>query len=260
MFERTELDSGVRVLSAHMPGQRSVSLGAWVAAGGRDEPADLCGASHFLEHLVFKGTPSRTALQIAEAFDAVGGDLNAFTSKEFTCFHARTLSDDLDLCVETIGDLMRNATLTPDDVDAERKVVLEEIAMHEDTPDDIIFDVFHEILWPDHALGRRVQGVPTTVEALTADALRQYYEGAYATGALVLSAAGDVDHARLVALAERAFGPKQVATGLRRPEPVPMGGPTLRIEERDIEQAHVVYGTRGIARDDERRWALAILN
>lgn len=259
-FERTVLRSGIRVLSARVPGQRSVSVGAWLAAGSRDEPAALCGVSHFLEHLVFKGTPSRSALQIAESFDAVGGDLNAYTTKEFTCFHARTLSEDLALCVSTIADIVRNASLAHDDVESERHVVLEEIASHEDTPDDIVFDMFHETLLPDQPLGRRVQGVPDAVAAMSADDIRGYHRAHYTTDPLVVGVAGDVDHATLVDLVRDSFGDAAVGTARREPARVESARGVLTVGERDVEQAHLVFGTQGIARDDPRRWALGILN
>jgi predicted Zn-dependent peptidase len=260
-FERSELPSGIRVVSEVVPGQRSVSFGVWVAAGSRDEASERSGVSHFIEHLVFKGTPSRSALAIAESFDAVGGDLNAYTTKEFTCFHARALGEDLPLCADTIADMVRNASLEPADVEAERSVVLEEIAMHEDTPDDIVFDVFCEEFWPEHPLGRRVQGTTETIEAVPREVVFDHYRAHYATAGIVVAAAGAVDHAELVSLVTRAFGDSPVPRGrARRATAPPHARPALVVRERDIEQAHIVYGAPGIAREDERRWALGVLN
>ena len=145
-YERTDLDSGIRILTERMPEVRSVTFGAWVGAGSRDEQPELSGATHFLEHLLFKGTPSRTAMDIAEAFDAVGGDTNAFTAKEFTCFYARTLDDDLPMSIEIISDMVQHSLLKEEDVTSERSVVLEEISMHEDAPDDIVYDLFTETI------------------------------------------------------------------------------------------------------------------
>ena len=259
-FDRTVLPSGVRVVSERLLGQRSVSIGAWVGTGSRDESKELNGATHFLEHLLFKGTPTRSALQIAQTFDAVGGDINAFTTREFTCFHARTLAGDLPLAMDTIADLVQHATLAPDDVEAERSVVLEEIAMHEDTPDDIVFDVFHETIWPDHPLGRRVQGVPDTVAAMSRDAIAGFFHDYYAPDNIVVAASGDIEHEHLLDLVQKAFArngrPRPARTTGTRPE---VTG-ALVVHERDIEQAHLVYGTQGIARSDERRWALGLLN
>jgi predicted Zn-dependent peptidase len=243
-----------------MPEQRSVSVGAWVAVGSRDESPDLNGATHFLEHLLFKGTPSRSALHIAQTFDAVGGDINAFTTREFTCFHARTLGSDLPLAMDTIADLVQHASLAPADVEAERSVVLEEIAMHEDTPDDIVFDVFHETLWPEHPLGRRVQGRSDTVERMPRDGIASFYTDCYTPDNIVVAASGDVEHDAIVDLVARAFGSSGTPKPPRAAGEAPQVAGTLAVHERDIEQAHLVYGTRGIPRNDERRWALGLLN
>ncbi|TMK84624.1 MAG: insulinase family protein, partial [Actinobacteria bacterium] len=259
-YDRTVLPSGVRVVSERLEGARSVSIGAWVGTGSRDESADLNGATHFLEHLLFKGTPSRSALEIAQSFDAIGGDINAFTTREFTCFHARTLGEDLPLALGTIGDLVQNASLAPDDVEAERSVVLEEIAMHEDTPDDIVFDVFHETIWPDHPLGRRVQGLPGTVEQMSREAIAGFFHRYYTGDNIVVAASGEVDHAQVVDLVDAAFRARATPRSIRAPgAPPPVAG-SLVVHERDIEQAHLVYGTQGIARSDGRRWALGLLN
>jgi len=259
-FDRTVLPSGVRVVSERLLGQRSVSIGAWVGTGSRDESKELNGATHFLEHLLFKGTPSRSALEIAQSFDAVGGDINAFTTRELTCFHARTLGQDIRLAMGTIADLVQHATLAPDDVEAERSVVLEEISMHEDTPDDIVFDVFHETIWPDHPLGRRVQGVPETVAAMSRDAIAGFFHEYYAPDNIVVAASGDIEHGELIDLVERAFESKGRPRPARTAGAPPMVEGTLVVHERDIEQAHLVYGTQGIPRGDDRRWALGLLN
>lgn len=259
-FDRTVLPSGVRVVSERLEGARSVSIGAWVGTGSRDEPAELNGATHFLEHLLFKGTPSRSALQIAQSFDAIGGDINAFTTREFTCFHARTVGEDLTLALDTIADLVLNASLAPDDVEAERSVVLEEIAMHEDTPDDIVFDVFHETVWPDHPLGRRVQGLPGTVEQMSRDAIADFFHRYYEGDNIVVAASGDVEHARIVELVGGAFRARSTPRPIRAPGAPPAAEGNLLVHERDIEQAHLVYGTQGIPRGDDRRWALGLLN
>jgi len=259
-FERTVLPSGVRVVTEQMPGQRSVSVGAWVGVGSRDEQAEVGGATHFLEHLLFKGTPSRSALEIAQAFDAVGGDINAFTTREFTCFHSRTLDEDLGLAMDTIADLVQHATLDPADVESERSVVLEEIAMHEDTPDDIVFDVFHETLWPAHPLGRRVQGFPATVAEMSRDQIASFFHGHYTGDNIVVAASGSVEHTQIVDLVSKEFGDRRAPKPLRTAGEAPSVTGTLAVHEREIEQAHVVYGTAGIPRTDDRRWALGLFN
>ncbi|HEX9713147.1 MAG TPA: pitrilysin family protein [Actinomycetota bacterium] len=258
-FRRTELPNGVRVLTEHLPGQRSASLGAWVGTGSRDEEPEAAGATHFLEHLVFKGTPTRSALQIAQDFDAIGGDLNAFTTKELTCFHARVLAKDVPMTLETIADMLQNATLTPDDVEAERSVVLEEIAMHEDTPDDIVYDVFHEALWAGHALGRRVQGYASTIEAMPRDVISSFYQAHYRPRGIVVSAAGAIEHDAFCDLVARCFPAARAAPPSRAGD-APVGTTSLEIVRRDIEQVHLVYGTPGLRRSDERRWAIGVLN
>jgi predicted Zn-dependent peptidase len=259
-YDRTVLPSGVRVVTERLDGARSVSVGAWVGTGSRDESPELNGATHFLEHLLFKGTPSRSALEIAQSFDAIGGDINAFTTRELTCFHARTLGEDLPLALGTIGDLVQNASLAPDDVEAERSVVLEEIAMHEDTPDDIVFDVFHETIWPEHPLGRRVQGLPGTVELMSRDAIAGFFHRYYTGDNIVVAASGEVDHERVVGLVADAFASRALPQPVRAPGAAPSVSGNLVVHERDIEQAHLVYGTQGIARADDRRWALGLMN
>jgi predicted Zn-dependent peptidase len=259
-YDRTVLPSGVRVVTERLDGARSVSVGAWVGTGSRDESPELNGATHFLEHLLFKGTPSRSALEIAQSFDAIGGDINAFTTRELTCFHARTLGEDLPLALGTLGDLVQNASLAPDDVEAERSVVLEEIAMHEDTPDDIVFDVFHETIWPEHPLGRRVQGLPGTVEQMSRDAIAGFFRRYYTGDNIVVAASGEVEHEHVVDLVVDAFTSRAMPQPVRAPGAPPSVTGSLVVHERDIEQAHLVYGTQGIARADDRRWALGLMN
>lgn len=261
-FRRSILPSGIRVVTEARPGLRSVEVGAWLGTGSRDEPAGMAGVTHFLEHLVFKGTRRRSAFEIARAFDAVGGDLNGFTTHEFTCLHARTMDDDVALAVDVISDMLRDALLAPDDVESERNVVLEEIAMHEDSPEDLVFDLFHETLWAPHPLGRRVQGDPATVRAMSRDAVEAWYRGTWSPDRLVVAAAGAVEHERVVDLVVRAFegAPPAPAAPLRPDDGVPPVRGALCVRERDIEQAHVVYGTEGIPRRDPRRWALGVLN
>ena len=164
---RTEFGSGLRVVTERMPSVRSVSLGFWVLAGSRDEAPRISGSSHFLEHLLFKGTSSRTALQIAENFDAVGGDVNAFTAKEYTCYYARVRDRDLEMAVDHFADMLQDSLIRKADLDAERQVILEEIHMHEDSPEDVVHDLFTETLWPEHPLGRPILGTVETVEAAT---------------------------------------------------------------------------------------------
>lgn len=261
-FERTDLDSGIRILTERMPGVRSVTLGAWVGAGSRDEPPRLAGATHFLEHLLFKGTESRSAADIAESFDGVGGDINAFTTKEFTCFYARTLDEDLPMAVEIVADMLQNSLLRQEDVEAERRVVLEEISMHEDTSDDHVHDLLQETIWGEHPLGRRVQGFAKTVGPMGREAIDGYYHRHYHAGNLVIAAAGSLEHQVLVDAVEKAFrgAPSGLPRVLRGEAEAPEVRGETAVRSRDIEQAHLAYGTRGLARNDPRRWALGVLN
>src|SRR5437016_6929353 len=176
---RTEFDSGLRIVTERVPGVRSVTLGVWVSAGSRDERPEIAGASHFLEHLLFKGTPSRSARDIAEAFEAVGGDLNAFTAKENTCFYARVLDRDLPMAVEHMCDMLQHSLLRSADFEAERQVILEEINMHEDSPDELIHDVFTETLWAGHPLGRPVLGTVKSITSTSRDQVKRSYTRLY---------------------------------------------------------------------------------
>jgi predicted Zn-dependent peptidase len=259
MFRRTDLPSGIRVITQRLPEQRSAAVGAWIACGSRHEPAELSGATHFLEHLLFKGTASRSALRIAQDFDAVGGDLNAFTTKEFTCVHARVLPEDAAMAVDTIGDMLVRARLDPADVESERNVVLEEISMHEDSPDDLVYDVFHRALWDGHALGRPVEGTARTVGEMDRDRIASFLSGYYVPAGIVVSAAGDVEHDRIVDLVGTSFDSPVSAPAPRATQAPPIPG-ALVAAPREIEQAHVLYGVPGLTRADPRRWSLWVLN
>jgi predicted Zn-dependent peptidase len=202
---RTTLPGGLRIITEAMPGVRSVSVGVWVPVGSRDETLGLAGTSHFLEHLLFKGTESRTALDIASAMDAVGGEFNAFTEKEHTCYYATVLDRDLPLAIDIICDVVLNATLTAQDVAVERSVVLEEIAMRDDDPADLVHDEFASTLFGDTPLGRPVLGTVASIGALNRRQISGYYKRRYTPDAMVVSVAGNVRHAEVAELVRRAF-------------------------------------------------------
>jgi predicted Zn-dependent peptidase len=264
VIRRTEYGSGLRVVTERVPGVRSVTLGFWAAVGSRDEPARIAGASHFLEHLLFKGTRSRTARDIAEAFDAVGGDLNAFTGREHTAFYARVLDVDLPMAVEHLADMLQDSLLRSEDLEAERQVILEEINMTNDSPDQLVHDLFAETLWEDHPLGRPVLGRAETVSATKRDQVRRFWKRHYVPHNLVIVAAGNVRHERLTSLIESYFetGPKirgrrsRVRDGGRPPG----ASGAVRVLRRDTEQAHICYGSSGLARRDTRRFAFGVVN
>ncbi len=264
---RTVLPGGLRVVTEAMPGVRSASIGVWVGVGSRDESPRLSGASHFLEHLLFKGTPSRSALDISVELDEVGGEFNAFTAKEYTCFHARVLDEDLPLAVDVLGDMITSSTLSDDDVEAEREVILDEIAMHDDDPDDVVSNLYAEQAWGTTPLGRPIAGTEASIRSLTSAQVRRYYRTRYTASNMVVAVAGNVDHASVVRLVRKAFGRADfLADADARPAPV---RPTARVRRtrpgevaasRPFEQVNLVLGVNGLVRTDERRYALGVLN
>jgi predicted Zn-dependent peptidase len=262
---RTVLPGGLRVVTEAMPGVRSISVGVWVPVGSRDESSDLAGTSHFLEHLLFKGTSSRSALDIASAMDAVGGEFNAFTEKEHTCFYATVLDRDLALAVDIVADVVLNATVTAQDVDVERSVVLEEIAMRDDDPADLVHDEFAAALFGDTPLGRPILGSVDSIGALTRRQIHGYYRRRYTPDAMVVSVAGNVEHAEVVRLVRRAFAghvdPARVPRAARPSADRPRRAPAQRVSvvADDTEQANLVLGVHGVSRHDERRFAAGVL-
>jgi predicted Zn-dependent peptidase len=262
--ERTELPGGLRVLTETMPGVLSATVGIWVGVGSRDETDAVAGSSHFLEHLLFKGTGSRSALEIATAMDAVGGEMNAFTAKEHTCYYANVLASDLPLAVTLLGDLVTDALNTAADLESERTVVLEEIAMRDDEPSDLVHDLFAETLFGGTALGRSVLGTVESIEALTRDDVDGWYRRRYTVPSVVVTAAGRVEHQQVLDLVAAAFGAR--LSGPARPAPLRTGdqaatGPArpTGLVRRRTEQTHLLLGSVGIGRLDERRYAAAVL-
>ncbi len=268
VVRRTILPGGLRVITEAMPTVRSVSFGVWVGVGSRDETPALAGSSHYLEHVLFKGTKRRDALEISAALDAVGGEMNAFTSKEYTCFYARVLDNDLPLAVDVISDMMTSSLVRTADVDSERGVILEEIAMHEDDPGDVVHDAFAEALFGDTPLGRPILGTVASINALQRTAINGYYRRRYRPENMVVAVAGNIDHAKVVRLVAKAFGTmlSDDAQVDRRPAPPRVGGrpPASRsgvsVVPRPTEQAHLVLGVPAFSRVDERRFALGVLN
>jgi predicted Zn-dependent peptidase len=266
VVRRTVLPSGLRVITEQIPGQRSATIGVWVGVGSRDESPQLHGCSHFLEHLLFKGTAERSALDISIALDAVGGEFNAFTAKEYTCFHARILDQDLPLAVDVLGDMVTASLITADDVDAERDVILDEIAMHDDDPDDVAHNLFSSLAWGDSPLGRPIAGTEATITAMTRDQIRRFYQRHYRPERMVVSVAGNVDHAKVVRLVRSSFsrrdflsttGEPVAARQTTKSRKVGVGTATAT---RQFEQVNVVLGVNGLTRSDPRRFALGVLN
>lgn len=264
---RTVLPSGLRIVTEQMAGARSATIGVWVDVGSRDETARLHGASHFLEHLLFKGTHERSALDISVELDAVGGEFNAFTAKEYTCFHARVLDEDLPLAVDVLGDMITGSVITPEDVEAEREVILDEIAMHDDDPDDVVHNLFAEQAWgPTSPLGRSIAGTTESIEGLDRGRIWRFYQRHYRPEHMVVSVAGSLDHATVVRDVRRAFGRGGWLDGTAEPVGPRTGAKRVRVRPgsvettRPFEQVNVVLGMEGLRRDDPRRFALGVLN
>ncbi len=254
----TTVDEGLTVVTEHMPDVRSVSAGFWVGTGSVDEAPAQSGASHFLEHLLFKGTPTRTARAIAESVDAVGGDLNAFTTKEYTTFYVRVLADDQDLGLDILSDIMWSPAFRPEEFESERQVILEEILMHADEPADLVHDVLASALFPGHPLGREVLGEQVTVSAMTVDQVAAFHAEHYRPGNIVVALAGHVDHDRVTdAIAARM--PRR-AGGHRPHRTAPMA-PSLRrvVLPRPTEQTHLLVASPAPDRDDDDRHVMTIV-
>ena len=259
---RTRLDSGLRIVTETLPALRSVSVGFWVGVGSRDEHNGEFGASHFLEHLLFKGTADRSAAEIAHAVESVGGDMNAFTAQEMTSFYVRVPDEQLDLALDILADVIWAPALRPDDVDAERNVILEEIRMRDDAPDDIVHNLFSGAMFPDHPLGREVLGSERSITGMASGSIARFHDRNYAPSAIVVAAAGNLEHdhvvdrisshpAALRSIPEVDLG--RSVEGLARARP-------RAVMTKAAEQVHVVVGTRGISRDDPDRYPLTVLN
>lgn len=258
-FERTTLDSGVTIVTEKMSEVRSVSCGFWFDVGARDEPDELAGTSHFLEHLLFKGTEKRSAKDIADAFDAVGGDVNAFTGKEYTCYYSRVLDQDLPMATDILADMITNSMIDATELESERKVILEEIAMHEDAPDELVHDLFFRSMWNDHPLGRPVLGFNQTISVVGRDQIAEYWRERYSPSNCVVAAAGNIEHGWLVETVEGVLGSSFGRRTLRSGEP-PQSVAGVSVHRRPTEQAHIIVGMPGLHRGHEDRHALALLD
>jgi predicted Zn-dependent peptidase len=268
VIQRSILPGGVRVLTEHIPGMRSATLGAWIGVGSRDETPEHAGSTHFLEHLLFKGTARRSALDIAEAFDRVGGESNALTGKEYTCYYARTIDTDLPLAIDVILDMVTSARLDEADFDMERGVILEALAMAEDDPGDVAHERFTEAVLEGHPLGRPIGGTPDIIRSVSRDAVEEHYRQHYGPQTLIVTAAGNVHHETVCAMVADALVAGgwdltgETAPVARRDALAQVDAgltPQVRIT-RDLEQAHVMLGTRGFRATDERRSTLGVFN
>lgn len=259
MIERTELTNGIRIVSERMDGAPSVSLGIWVENGSRFEERRQAGISHFLEHLLFKGTERRNAAQIAEEIDAVGGVLNAFTGKEATCYYARVLAEDFPLAADVLSDIFLHSRFDPEEIERERGVVLQEISQAEDTPDDFIHDFFSLNYWPEHPLGYPICGNSESVRSFQRDDFTEFVAERYRPDRIVIAAAGQIDHDTLHRWADSCFGALD-GTTVAVETPLPRPQPGFFRVEKPLEQVHLCLGTPGVAQISEQRFAAYILN
>ena len=252
-------DCGIRLVSEKMPGVRSACIGFWVGTGSRDETDEQAGISHFLEHLLFKGTAGRSAHQIAQDIDAVGGDMNAFTTKEYTTFYVRSLAEDAELGLDILSDIIWSPALRADEVDAERQVIMEEVLMHLDEPADVVQERFFESLFPGHSLGREVLGLAKVIDSVTVPEIREFLGQHYRPANIVVAAAGDVEHDRLAEGIDRRFSGVLAGEAPKRQAPGPeLVG--LDVTRREVEQAQLVIGMRALERSSPKRYALSLLN
>ncbi|CAN2207840.1 PqqL Predicted Zn-dependent peptidases [Candidatus Nanopelagicaceae bacterium] len=264
--KRSVHSSGLRIVTEEVPSVRSAAVGIWVNVGSRDEAPATAGASHFLEHLLFKGTTSRTALEISSSIESVGGEMNAFTSKEYTCFYARVIDTDLPMAIDVVSDLITSSIITALDVDAERKVVLEEIAMRDDDPSDLVHDLFSDTYYGNTPIGRPILGTIDSIKGMSRNTVFNYYKKKYLPQDLVVAVAGNIKHKRVVAMVEEALSRDNFLDVLAAPVVRP-NIPVKNTKQQSVglmykksEQAHMFYGMEGVARADDRRFSMGVLS
>lgn len=262
-YAETTLPSGLRVITESIPHVRSASVGVWVGAGSCLETPTNTGISHFIEHMLFKGTTSRTAKQIAQAIDGRGGSLNAFTAKEQTCFYAKVLDEHLPVAVEVLADMIQHSRFDPTDIEKEKGVICEEIRMYEDEPDDLVHDLFAAAMWRGHALGQPIAGSVESVQSYTRDEILEYYAGHYTPDQIVVAAAGNLSHEQVVAEVAKQFQDLNPArTGGRElpASPAEVAGSRALFRVKKTEQAHLVLGVKGLQHNHADLYALHLLN
>jgi predicted Zn-dependent peptidase len=259
MYHFARTSNGIRVVTESVPYVQSVSLGIWMDAGARDETDAVAGISHFIEHLLFKGTERRSAQQIAEQLDAVGGQINAFTDREYTCYYVKVLPEHLPLAQDVLADMLQHSVLDPEEIVREKNVILEEIKRHEDTPDELVHDLFAETLWPGHPLGRSVIGRAEVIENLSREQIVGFLKEQYLPGRMVVAAAGNLEHEAIVAEVEKTLG--DMPAGERGHDLYP---PRVAVAAAELpkptEQVHFCLGTRGFNQLEEDRYALGLID
>jgi predicted Zn-dependent peptidase len=259
MVTREVLDTGLRLITESMPHVRSVSIGVWLMRGSRHETNEQGGIAHFVEHMLFKGTETRTAEDIAQAIDSIGGQLDAFTAKEYASYYIKVLDEHLPLAVDLLADIVMNPRFADDELEREKKVILEEIKMVEDTPDDLVHELFTQHFWEGHPLGRPILGTKETVESFTPDVLREYFRTAYAAPNLIVSAAGNIEHAQVRELVNRVFGnlPRSAS---EFSDAIPRVVPQVVVRSKELEQSHLCLGTGSYPQNHDDRYVSYIMN
>jgi predicted Zn-dependent peptidase len=259
MIVREVLDNGLRLITEAMPHVRSVSIGVWLTRGSRHETDERAGIAHFVEHMLFKGTGTRSAEDIAQAIDSIGGQLDAFTAKEYASYYIKVLDDHLPIAIDLLSDIVLNPAFPAEEIQREKKVILEEFKMVEDTPDDLVHEVFTQHFWEGHPLGRPILGTRESVEAFTQDAIREYFASAYVASNIVIAAAGNIDHAHVRELVTQAFA-RLPSSGAVVVQATPAVVPQVIVRTKDIEQSHVCIGTPGYPQRHDDRYVTYILN
>lgn len=259
MYRKSTLANGIRVVSESIPYVKSVTLGIWVGTGSRSEGQHNHGISHFIEHMVFKGTTNRSAKDIAEAVDEVGGQLNAFTGKEYTCYYIKVLDTHLELALDVLSDMLLSSKFDAEDIKREREVVLEEVHMYEDTPDELVHDIHLNKVWAGHDLGRNILGTRSSIEKFDKKLIQQYYQDFYTPDNIVIAAAGNLTHEKLEELSEKYFGKM---TGHKKQVEIfaPVLVPAYTIQKKSIEQVHLCLGTKSVPQSSPEIYPLHILN
>jgi len=259
LYRKTVLPNGVRIITEEIEHVRSAAIGLWVGAGSRDEREGYEGISHFMEHMFFKGTEHRTAQALAESLEAVGGQLNAFTTKEYTCYYAKVLDEDLDLAIDVLSDMFFHSLFDEKEIEKEKNVVIEEIKMYEDSPDELIHDIFSEHVWNEHPLGKPILGTEESIRGLSRDKIKQFLSEHYAPDNVVIAVAGKIKHEDVVAKLSDQFGTFQRG-GRRVLEGTPTGQTVEHYQKKDTEQMHILLGVPGLGQDDDDIYAMHIFN
>jgi predicted Zn-dependent peptidase len=256
---RDVLGNGLRILTERMTQVRSISIGVWLTRGSRHESAERGGIAHFVEHMLFKGTATRSAEDIAQAIDSIGGQLDAFTAKEYASYYIKVLDEHLPLAIDILSDIVRNPAFSAEDIEREKKVVVEEIKMVEDTPDDLVHEIFTQGFWENHPLGRPILGTRESVESFTSDGLRAYFKSAYTAKNLIVSAVGNLEHERVRDLVEEKFG-SLVEPGEPVQDEAPQVVPKIQIRNKELEQSHLCIGVSSYPQNHDERYSSYVLN